>query len=287
MEEWLPVPGWIAVPVKKKIVVPSEKMSRLFVDTPDEGGKLGKAIEANLMRLVQYSEDKDIFAAPKLTINSPDVPDFAGGAHSIGTGEFSQGSPSIELPPSASGTVYLRPKELVKVSEKTIRMKLTVKEAAIFLHEVNHAIHRFVNQGRYLHPTSSDALGAVSQNLHMGIMSRHLQKDFNPIKGFVEKKANEMETYWLCCCDASKYHFSEEVITAIKVVNNQNLLAAKYERLANQKQADRLNSNLEDDKLWSKLYDIEKLDPRRPSPPSDDLFNDMGDDPKTEPTEQL
>lgn len=278
---------WIAVPPKKKIVVPSEKMSRLFVDTPDAGGKMGKAIEDNLMRLVKFSEDKDIFAAPKLTLNSPDVPDYAGGEHRIGTGDFDQGSPSIHLPPSVSGNIYVRPKELIQVSEKTLRIQLTIKQAATLLHEVNHAIHRFVNQGQYLHPKSSEVLGAVAQNLHMGIMSSNLQTDFNPMKAFVEKKANEMETYWLCCCDASKYQFSEDAVTAIKAINNQNLVAAKYEMLANEKQADKLTDNLDDDNLWSKLYDIEKLDPRRPTPPSDDVFNNTGDNPQNEQPEKV
>lgn len=278
---------WIAVPPKKKIVVPSEKMSRLFVDTPDAGGKMGKAIEDNLMRLVKFSKDKDIFAAPKLTLNSQNVPDGAGGAHRIGTGDFDQGSPSIHLPPSASGNIYVRPKELIQVSEKTLRIQLTLKEAAALLHEVNHAIHRFVNQGQYLHPTSSEVLGAVAQNIHMGIMSSNLQTDFNPMKAFVEKKANEMETYWLCCCDASKYQFSEDAVTAIKAINNQNLVAAKYEMLANEKQAEKLTDNLDDDNLWSKLYDIEKLDPRRPTPPSDDVFNNTGDNPQNEQPEKV
>ena len=87
-----------------------------------------------------------------------------------------------------------------------------------------------------MQPKSRLILGAVDQDLDRGIMSRALQIDHDYDKAEKIKKANEMETYWLCCCDAAKYNFSEAAILKIKAVNNKNLMFGGYEILANPKQ---------------------------------------------------
>ena len=103
----------------------------------------------------------------------------------------------------------------------------------------------------------------------------------------MNRRKDEMETYWLCCCDAAKYQFSEDAIKAIKVVNNQNLLSANYEVLANQKQADTLRKNIYNDNLWENMFDIEKEDPTKYNPPSDDVFKDFYDDENKETTNEV
>jgi len=121
----------------------------------------------------------------------------------------------------------------------------------------------------------------------MGVMSKALQTQNNYGAAIRYKKANEMETYWLCCCDAAKYQFSEDAIKAIKVVNNQNLLSANYEVLANQKQADTLQKNIDNENLWENMFDIEKEDPTKYNPPSDDVFKDFYDDENKETTNEV
>lgn len=244
------------------VVVRAEKMKNLLVETPDEGGKLGKAIEDNLMRLCPNETSTDQFALPKLTLNDQTVPDNAGGMHGIGTGEITQGSPHIQLPPSQSGTIYVRPKDYMGPKDKTLRMVLTLEQAAIFLHEVNHAIHRFVNNGKYMHPKSSVIVGAIEQDIHRGIMDRALQTDFDYRKAMIDKKANEMETYWLCCCDAAKYQMDESAVTAIKAANNINLFGAGYENVVNQNQEDVINRNVNNPKFMANVVDINNIDPR-------------------------
>lgn len=260
----------------KMIKIPGEKMLKLQFETPDAG--MGQAMYDNLQRLYRYSQEENIFANPLLILNDPDVPDYAGGQVGAGTGEFSQGKPIIEIPPSQSGTIYITPPDPNDPNKKTVRVVLNLNQAAIILHEFNHAIHRFVNHGEYMHPKSSRILGAVDQNLNMGVMSKSLQSTFDMGAAYRYKKANEMETYWLCCCNAAKYHFSEAAITAIKSVNNMNLLAAGYEKLANQKQLDTVNKNKENNELLSKLYDINNEDPTQFAPPSDDVFNGFDDE---------
>lgn len=267
---------WISRNATKKgtepLVVPTAKVPKMLIETPDEGGRLGKVIVNNLIRLVEHAEKPsmnssgDIFSGPQVTLNSRNVPDGVGGTHSIGTGEFTQGKPHFDLPPSVTGTIYIRPKELREVSEKTVRLIMDLDNAAVFLHEVNHAIHRFVNGGQYMQPNSSRILGAVSQDIHRGIMGR----TFDP----TEKKANEMETYWLSCCDAIEYNLSNDAVMAIKAVNNQNLLVAGYEMVKDQNQFNKLLERKDDKKLWSRLYDINTLSPTEVSPPSDDIFED-------------
>lgn len=261
-----------------KVVVPGEKMFKLRVETPDAGGKMGLAIEGNLMRLYQYSQEKNIFANPSLVLNDPTVDKHAGGQHGIGTGEIGQGRPRIQLPPDQSGEVYCTPPDPAEPEKKTLRIVFNLEQAAILLHEVNHAIHRFVNEGQYMQPNSSLVLGAVDQDTNMGIMSAAMQSKHDYGAAMTYKKANEMETYWLCCCDAAKYHFSDEAVMTIKAVNNKNLLGARYERLANKSQAEELNKRIGDNKLWSRLYDIEKLDPTKYTPPTQDVFDDAETD---------
>jgi hypothetical protein len=265
-----------------KVVVPGEKMFKLSVETPDDGGKLGLAIEDNLMKLYEHSQENNIFANPKLVLNDPSVDKNAGGQHGIGTGEISQGRPCIQLPPDHSGEVYCTPPDPMEPQKKTLRVRLSIEQAAILLHEVNHSIHRFVNNGEYMQPNSSRVLGAVDQNLNMGIMSKSLQSTHNFGQAFMYKKANEMETYWLCCCDAAKYHFSEEAVKAIKALNNKNLLGAGYEKLSSDKQFATLVKHNDDNNLWSKVYDIEQLDPSTYNPPRDDLFNGLDDEQQPE-----
>lgn len=271
----------------KPVTIPGEKMFKLKFETPDAGGKMGLAIFDHLMRLYQYSQEENVFANPSLTLNDTTVPDYAGGALGAGTGELSQGRPIIQIPPSQSGDVFCTPPDPANPTKKTLRVVLNLSQAAIILHETNHAIHLFVNHGEYMHPKSSEILGAVDQDLNMGVMSKALQTKNNYGAAIRYKKANEMETYWLCCCDAAKYQFSEDAIKAIKVVNNKNLLCADYEVLANQKQADTLQKNIDNDNIWENMFDIEKEDPTKYNPPSDDVFKDFYDDENKETTNEV
>ena len=279
MAEWVNVVKSAKTGKFPKIVVNGESMGKIIVATPDTEGRLGKAIADNLVRLA--TNIKSIFGKPKLTLNDPTVPDDAGGMLGIGTGDFEQGKPHIQLPPSRSGKISY------KSDMSVIKITMGLNEAATFLHEVNHAIHRFVNSGKYLHPKSSELVGAVSQDIRKGIMSRNLQTNFNYSKGMVEKKANEMETYWLSCCDAVKYNMDAAAVRAIKAENNKNLVAAHYEYLGNEHQADVLREHMDDDNLWANMYDINELDPTRLKPPKDDVFNNLDAKPTDEPQKQL
>ena len=91
----------------KMIKIPGEKMLKLQFETPDAG--MGQAMYDNLQRLYRYSQEENIFANPLLILNDPDIPDGTGGAVGTGTGEFSQGKPIIQIPPSQSGTIYITP----------------------------------------------------------------------------------------------------------------------------------------------------------------------------------
>lgn len=274
----------------KELHIPSERphkddytkydviFERIWVDTPDTGGKIGLAITDNLMRLYRHQRAVNVQALPMITMNDPTVPAGAGGVHSVNTGGINQGAPHFQFPPDQSGEVYTRKPDPMNPQMKTIRIKLNIHDAAIFLHEVNHAIHRIVNDGKYLQPKSQELLGAVHQNINMGIMGdRH-----NYLRQLQEKKANEMETYWLSCCDAAKYQFDEATIKTIKVINNQNLVAAGYERVESPQQAKVLNDNMENEDLWEKVLDINEVDPTRYS-----HLKGLDDEPHTEPTEGL
>lgn len=247
-------------PKTKSLKVSGEKFSMIKVVTEDEGGKMGLAIVDNLIRLYQHQAGSNIFGTPKLILNDPTVPADAGGVHSIGTGEISQGKPTIQLPPSDKMDVSFIPGVVVQIKF------LDLEHAAVMLHEVNHAIHKFVNNGEFMHPNSSRTLGAVHQNLNMGILSNALQVEHNYRKGIQEKKANEMETYWLCCCDAAKYQFSQDAITAIKKVNNLNLVGAGYSQADTQEQIDLLQKNVDDNEGVANIIDIEKEDPTQHVP---------------------
>lgn len=268
--------GWLER--KDQLTIPGDKFYKLRFETPDEGGKLGVAIEDGLMRLYKHQSKTDIFGTPKLVLKSKNVPDDVGGQLGIGTGELNQGKPIIELPPSKSGNVYTTPPDPNDPMKKTVLVQLNLEQAAIILHEVNHSTHRCVNGGRYMHPKSSESIGSVDQNIHMGIMSRALQVDRNVYKAYQVKVANEIETYWLCCCDAAKYQFSEDAIMKIKEVNNKNLLAAGYAHLANQEQAQKLQNHMDDNKLWANMFNVEDIDPVQQNLARQDAFDELKDD---------
>lgn len=270
--------GWLER--KDQLTIPGDKFYKLRFETPDEGGKLGVAIEDGLMRLYKHQAEKDIFGMPKLVLKSKSVVGDTGGQLGIGTGEISQGKPIIEIPPARSGKVYTTPPDPADPMKKTVLVQLDLEQGAIILHEVNHSTHRFVNGGRYMHPKSSEYIGAVDQNIHMGIMSRALQVDRNISKAYQMKVANEVETYWLCCCDAAKYHFSEDAIMKIKEVNNQNLLAAGYAHLANEEQAKKLEKHMDDHKLWANMFNVEDINPVTPNLARQDAFDELKDDDK-------
>lgn len=275
---------WIKT--SKKVTIYAENMDKLTLITPDDGGKIGIAISDHLKSLYENTLTGNVFAKPKISFNDPTVARGAGGQHGIQTGQMTQGSSYIQLPPpDPNDTTYQMDVELQMDPDITnpdtgkpkllgVRVHMDLYSAAAILHEVNHSIHRFVNGGEYMQPKSRLILGAVDQDLDRGIMSRALQIDHDYDKAEKIKKANEMETYWLCCCDAAKYNFSEAAILKIKAVNNKNLLFGGYEILANPKQQETLDRREDDDKLWSKVYDIEKESPVEYAPPSDDIFND-------------
>lgn len=266
--------GWLER--KTQLTITGDKFYKLRFETPDEGGKLGLAIEDGLMRIYEHQKSTNIFGIPKLVLKDASVPDYAGGMLGMGASEISPEKPVIHLPPNGSGKVFTTPPDPNDPSKKTVLIQLTVEEAAIILHEVNHGTHRCVNNGKYKQPISRYTIGEVDQDLRMGIMSKSLQTKLDLMKGSEIKFANEVETYWLSCCDAAKYQMSEEAITQIKKVNNQNLIAAKYAYLANPKQAQFVQDTIDEknmtpekkekaDKAWANMFDPEKIDVTQPT----------------------
>jgi hypothetical protein len=266
--------GWLER--KSQLTITGDKFYKLRFETPDEGGKLGLAIEDGLMRIYEHQKSTNIFGIPKLVLKDASVPDYAGGMLGMGASEISPEKPVIHLPPNGSGKVFTTPPDPNDPSKKTVLIQLTVEEAAIILHEVNHGTHRCVNNGKYKQPISRYTIGEVDQDLRMGIMSKSLQTKLDFMKGSEIKFANEVETYWLSCCDAAKYQMSEEAITQIKKVNNQNLIAAKYAYLANPKQAQFVQDTIDEknmtpekkekaDKAWANMFDPEKIDVTQPT----------------------
>jgi hypothetical protein len=266
--------GWVERTTR--LTIPGDKFYKLKFETPDAGGMLGKAIEDGLMRIYEHQKSTNIFGIPKLVLKDASVPDYAGGMLCMGASEISPEKPVIHLPPNGSGKVFTTPPDPNDPSKKTVLIQLTVEEAAIILHEVNHGTHRCVNNGKYKQPISRYTIGEVDQDLRMGIMSKSLQTKLDFMKGSEIKFANEVETYWLSCCDAAKYQMSEEAITQIKKVNNQNLIAAKYAYLANPKQAQFVQDTIDEknmtpekkekaDKAWANMFDPEKIDVTQPT----------------------
>lgn len=266
--------GWLER--KDQLTIPGDKFYKLRFETPDEGGKLGLAIEDGLMRIYEHQKSTNIFGIPKLVLKDASVPDYAGGMLGMGASEISPEKPVIHLPPNGSGRVFTTPPDDNDPMKKTVLIQLTVEQAAIILHEVNHGTHRCVNNGKYKQPISRYTIGEVDQDLRMGIMSKSLQTKLDFMKGSEIKFANEVETYWLSCCDAAKYQMSEEAITQIKKVNNQNLIAAKYAYLANPKQAQFVQDTIDEknmtpekkekaDKAWANMFDPEKIDVTQPT----------------------
>lgn len=234
--------------------VSGDKFNMIKVFTPDEGGKLGMAIVDNLMRLYEFQENHNVQALPRLILNDKTVPSDTGGVHSIGVGEISQGRPTIQIPPS---------KEMNFRFKKGVAIEVyfdDLDKAAIMLHEVNHAIHKFVNDGEFMHPNSSRTLHKLNQNIQMGVALASAQIDHDYGRAMQDKKANEMETYWLSCCDAAKYNFSEDAIIAIKNVNNLNLIGAGFSP-ATRQQLGLLEKNIKDKKRVADVIDINKENP--------------------------
>jgi len=247
--------------------VSGDKFNMLKVFTQDEGGKLGIAIVDNLMRLYEFQENHNVQALPRLILNDKTVPPDAGGVHSIGVGEISQGRPTIQIPPS---------KEMNFRFKKGVAIEVyfdDLDKAAIMLHEVNHAIHKFVNDGEFMHPNSSSTLHKLKQDLQKGVALGSAQIDHDYGRAMEDKKANEMETYWLCCCDAAKYHFSEDAIIAIKSVNNLNLIAAGYSP-ATKQQRELLEKNINDKKRVANVIDINKENPTEYVPLNQQPFDE-------------
>ena len=148
-----------------------------------------------------------------------------------------------------------------------------LEKAAIMLHEVNHAIHKFVNDGEFMQPNSSRTLHKLNQNIQMGVALASAQIDHDYGRAMQDKKANEMETYWLSCCDAAKYNFSEEAITAIKSVNNLNLIGAGYSPATPQQLA-LLQNNINDKKRVADVIDINKENPTEYVPLNQQPFDE-------------
>lgn len=260
------------------LAVNGDKFKMISVFTPDEGGKLGKAIVDNLMLLYEYQAKHNVQALPRLVLNDKTVPPDTGGVHSIGVGEISQGRPTIQIPPS---------KVMNFRFNKAVGIELTfanpdkdnghdfeaLEKAAIMLHEVNHAIHKFVNDGVFMQPNSSSTLHKLNQNLRMGVALGSAQIDHDYGRAMQDKKANEMETYWLSCCDAAKYNFSEDAITTIKSVNNLNLIAAGYSP-ATKQQRELLEKNINDKKRVADVIDINKENPTEYVPLNQQPFDE-------------
>lgn len=276
--------GWLER--KTRLTIPGDLFYKLRFETPDEGGKLGLAIEDGLNRIYEHQKSTNIFGIPKLVLKDDSVPEYTGGMLGMGTSEISPEKPVIHLPPNGSGQVFTTPPDPDDPSKKTVLIKLTVEQAAIILHEVNHGTHRCVNNGKYKQPISRYTVGEVDQDLRMGIMSKSLQTKINFMKGNELKFANEVETYWLSCCDAAKYQMSEEAIIKIKKVNNQNLIAAKYAYLASPKQAQLIQDNMDEttmtpekkekvDKAWASMFDAEKIDVTQPTVANPNAFDEL------------
>lgn len=276
--------GWLER--KSQLTITGDKFYKLRFETPDEGGKLGLAIEDGLMRIYEHQKSTNIFGIPKLVLKDASVPEYAGGMLGMGASEISPEKPVIHLPPNGSGRVFTTPPDENDPNKKTVLIQLTVEQAAIILHEVNHGTHRCVNSGKYKQPISRYTVGEVDQDLRMGIMSKSLQTKFNFMKGNELKFANEVETYWLSCCDAAKYQMSEEAIIQIKKVNNQNLIAAKYAYLASPKQAQVIQDNMDEttmtpekkekfDKAWANMFDAEKIDVTQPTVANPNAFDEL------------
>ena len=246
--------------------IPGSLFYKIDIVTPDNGGKVGKAIFDNLVRINDSASGDNVFAVAELVLNDENLGRGVGGTHGIGTMTSMQGKPIISTPKSEESMTYHRQKDSSDPLKKTILLKLGLYNAVILLHETNHAVHRFVNHGKYLQPNSKMLLKFIDQDTARGIMSRTMSTGNDMTAKRNYKKANEMETYWLCCCDAVKYGFSEEAIRAIKAVNNQNLVNAGYETLPGNI-LEKLYSDggrPNDSKEWEKLYDINTLDPTKP-----------------------
>ena len=241
-----------------KLTIPGESFFKLRFETPDEGGKIGLAIEDGLMRIYEAQKATNLFAIPKLILMDTSVPEFAGGMLGLGASTCTPEKPIIHIPPSQTGKMWTTPPVPSEPMKKTVLIKINLEQAAIILHEVNHGTHRCVNKGVYKQPYSSVTVKKVDQNLKLGSMS----ESQSPIYKF----ANEVETYWLSCCDAAKYQMDKTAIMAIKTVNNQNLVAAGYAYLGPE-QAKYLqelmnNPNASDEdkmKAWSKVFNVEDI----------------------------
>lgn len=276
--------GWVERTTR--LTIPGDKFYKLKFETPDAGGMLGKAIEDDLMRIYEHQKSTNIFGIPKLVLKDDSVPEYAGGMLSVRNSEISPEKPVIHLPPNGSGKVFTTPPDDNDPMKKTVLIQLTLEQAAIILHEVNHGTHRCVNNGKYKQPISRYTVGEIDQDLRMGIMSKSLQTKFDFEKGSVLKFANEVETYWLSCCDAAKYQMSEDAIIKIKKVNNQNLIAAKFAYLASPKQAQQVQDNIDEtamtpekkekvDKAWSKMFDAENIDVTQPTVANPNAFDEL------------
>jgi hypothetical protein len=276
--------GWVER--TSQLTIPGDKFYKLKFETPDAGGMLGKAIEDGLMRIYEHQKSTNIFGIPKLVLKDASVPEYAGGMLGVGDSEISPEKPVIHLPPKGSGKVFTTPPDPNDPMKKTVLIQLSIEQAAIILHEVNHGTHRCVNKGKYKQPISRYTVGEVDQDLRMGIMSKSLQTKFDFAKGSEIKFANEVETYWLSCCDAAKYQMSEEAIIQIKKVNNQNLIAAKYAYLATPKQAQVVQDNIDEtnmtpekkekvDKAWANMFDVEKIDVTQPTVANPNAFDEL------------
>lgn len=278
--------GWVER--TSQLTIPGDKFYKLKFETPDAGGKLGLAIEDDLMRIYEHQKSTNIFGIPKIVLKDPSVPEYAGGMLGIGASEISKEKPVIHLPPSGSGKVFTTPPDPNDPYKKTVLIQLSLEDAAIILHEVNHGTHRCVNNGQYKQPKSRYTVGAVDQDLRMGIMSKSLQTKFDFQKGNELKFANEVETYWLSCCDAAKYQMSEDAIIQIKKVNNQNLIAAGYAYLASPKQSQLVKSTADEQtltpeqkekvsKAWANMFDADDIDVTKPTVANPNAFDELDD----------
>lgn len=254
--------------------VNGDKFKMISVFTPDEGGKLGKAIVDNLMLLYEYQSKHNVQALPRLVLNDKTIPPDTGGVHSIGVGEISQGRPTIQIPPSKEMNFRFNRDVGIEVTFSNPDDEFeALEKAAIMLHEVNHAIHKFVNDGYFMHPNSSSTLRRLKQNTKMGVALASAQIDHDYGRAMEDKKANEMETYWLSCCDAAKYNFSEDAIIAIKSVNNMNLIAAGYSPTT-MEQRELLEKHIKDKRRVAKVINIDKETPIKYVPVNQEPFDE-------------